>query len=93
MPESARSTESLDPRDAHTEAGKRDLIALAESCESIVVGNYDGNRERFEMLVRAGIPEHRFVCIVGSDLVPDRLLFRATAKSEMTFFVREFPGA
>lgn len=93
LPESPRSMESLDPGEAHTEARKRDLIGLAESCESIVVGNYDGNRERVEMLVRAGIPEHRFVCIVGSDLVPDRSLFRAMAKSEMTFFVREFPGA
>jgi hypothetical protein len=68
-------------------------VALADSCESIVVGNYDGNRELVEELVQAGIPAQRFVCIVGSDLVPDRSLFRAMAGSEMTFFVREFPGA
>ena len=93
LPTAAKSTESLDRADARTAAGTRDLVALADSCESIVVGNYDGNRELVEELVQAGIPAQRFVCIVGSDLVPDRALFRAMAGSEMTFFVREFPGA
>ena len=93
LAESSRSKESLDPGEAHTEAGNKDLVALAESFESIVVGNYDGNRELVETLINAGIPQQRFVCILGSDLVPDRSLFRAMAKSKMTFFVREFPGA
>ncbi len=93
LPQSARSDESLDPAQARTDTGERDLVRLAESCDSIVVGNYDGNRDRVELLIRAGIPADRFVCIVGSDLVPDRALFRAMARSDMTFFVREFPGA
>lgn len=93
LSEKSRSAEALDPGEAETTSGRRELVALAESCDSIVVGNYDGNRELVQRLVNAGIPAARFVCIVGSDLVPDRGLFRAMARSDMTFFVREFPGA
>jgi len=42
--------------------------------------------------VKAGIPESRFVCILGSDLIPDRSMLAQIRKSKMSFFVREFPG-
>ena len=92
LPARLRSPDSLDPAEADTVAGQADLLALAESCDCIVVGNYDGNRERVSALVNAGIPEARFVCILGSDLIPDRSMLAQIRKGKMTFFVREFPG-
>jgi hypothetical protein len=92
LPARLRSADSLNPAEADSVAGRADLLALAESCDSIVVGNYDGNRERISALVKAGIPESRFVCILGSDLIPDRSMLAQIRKSKMTFFVREFPG-
>jgi len=92
LPASRASTESLSPEQADTPAGRREVIELAESCESIVVGNYDGNRELVGALLAAGIPASRFICILGSDVPPDRSLMTQMRRSAMTFFVREFPG-
>jgi hypothetical protein len=55
-----------------------------------VIGNYDGNQELVAGLLEAGIDASRVVCIVGSDLPPDRHLLRDIKHSGMTFFVREF---
>ena len=93
LPAGLARPESRDPALADTAEGQRELVELAESCDAIVVGNYDGNRGRAEALVRAGVPESRFVCILGSDLVPDHGLLAQIRRSGMTFFVREFPGA
>lgn len=72
------------------QASLSELVDLCGSYDSIVVGNYDSNRERLGQLLRAGVPPEKFVCIVGSDLPPDFRLRREMAKSSMTFFVREF---
>lgn len=85
IPHGKRSTMAL-PK----EAPLADVVALADSHQAIVVGNYDANRELVADLIRSGIPAEKFVCVVGSDLVPDFRLRRAMAKSPMTFFVREF---
>jgi hypothetical protein len=92
LPASLTSTESLSPEQEGTPVRQRELIELAESCESIVVGNYDGNREQVGALLDAGIPASRFVCILGSDVSPDWSLRAQMRRSAMTFFVREFPG-
>lgn len=67
-----------------------ELQELCEDARSIVVGSYDNNREVVQELVRRGIPEERFVCVVGSDLATDFSLRHHIKSSPMTFFVREF---
>ena len=71
-------------------ASIKDVLDLSRSADSIVVGNYDANRELVAQLLEGGIPAHRFTCVLGSDLPPDYSLMRGIAKSGMTFFVREF---
>ncbi len=68
-----------------------DVVELAHSASTIVVGNYDANREKVGRLLDSGIPADRFVCVLGSDLPPDRSLLWDIKRSGMTFFVREFP--
>jgi hypothetical protein len=82
---SLRSRESLKP-----DATSAEIAALSETCDSIVVGNFDSNRTLVGELRAHGVPEHKFVCVVGSDLVPDFSLRRGIKSSAMTFFVREF---
>jgi hypothetical protein len=85
IPRALRSTESL-PIDAPVS----ELLKMAKSSSAIVVGNYDANRELVGDLLTAGIPPHTIVCVLGSDLPPDRSLLRDIRQSGMTFFVREF---
>jgi len=90
LPAALRRAQSLASPSKQGTEELGELVALAESCESIVVGNYDGNRDLVAALLGAGIPARRFVCIVGSDMPPDRTLRAQMRRSEMTFFVREF---
>ena len=85
IPESLRSHESL-PVDAPTST----LIDMAGSASAIVVGNYDANLETVGELLAGGISPDKIVCVLGSDLPPDRSLLRDIRRSGMTFFVREF---
>ena len=85
IPSALRSTESL-PIDAPVS----ELLEMAKSSSAIVVGNYDANRELVGDLLTAGIPPRNIVCVLGSDLPPDRSLLRDIRRSGMTFFVREF---
>lgn len=88
IPSGLRSTESLD----HS-APLTDLVALARSASTLVVGNYDANRDLVGALLESGISPDKFVCILGSDTPPDRALLRGIRRSGMTFFVREFPAS
>ena len=85
IPSALRRTESL-PIDAPVSA----ITDLAKSVSTIVVGNYDANRELVGDVLSAGIPPSNIVCVLGSDLPPDRSLLRDIRQSGMTFFVREF---
>ena len=85
LPASLRSQESL-PLDAPI----AEVVERSEDCDTIVIGNYDGNRELAAGLLEAGIPPPRIICILGSDLPPDGRLLREIRASGMTFFVREF---
>ena len=85
LPSALRRTESL-PIDAPVS----ELLEMAKSSSAIVVGNYDANRELVGDLLTAGLPPHNIVCVLGSDLPPDRSLLRDIRRSGMTFFVREF---
>lgn len=85
IPHSLRSKESR-ARDAPDS----EIIDLVGSASAIVVGNYDANRDLVGRLLLAGIPPKRIVCVLGSDLPPDRALLRDIRRSGMTFFVREF---
>ncbi|MEY2900164.1 MAG: Only Syngen Nebraska virus 5, partial [Actinomycetota bacterium] len=71
-------------------ASLKDVLSFFRSADSIVVGNYDANRDLVAHLLDSGIPANRFTCVLGSDLPPDYSLMRGIAKSGMTFFVREF---
>jgi hypothetical protein len=71
-------------------ASLKDVLSFFRSADSIVVGNYDANRDLVAQLLDSGIPADRFTCVLGSDLPPDYSLMRGIAKSGMTFFVREF---
>ena len=85
IPRSLRSQESLS-----ADASTSDLIDMASSASAIVVGNYDANLETVGDLLAGGIPPDKIVCVLGSDLPPDRSLLRDIRRSGMTFFVREF---
>ena len=85
IPRALKSRESLS-----SDAPAQDLVELAESASAIVIGNYDANRDVVGDLLHAGIPPSKIVCVLGSDLPPDRALLRDIRRSEMTFFVREF---
>jgi hypothetical protein len=85
IPRALKSRESLS-----CDAPAQDLVELAESASAIVIGNYDANRDVVGDLLHAGIPPSKIVCVLGSDLPPDRALLRDIQRSEMTFFVREF---
>lgn len=85
IPRGLRSTESLSP-----DAPDSELVMLAQSASAVVVGNYDANRELVGTLLEAGIPAPRIICMLGSDLPPDRSLLRDIRRSGMTFCVREF---
>ena len=85
IPASVRSNESLP-----VGAPLSDLVSLTQTASAIVVGNYDSNREAVGDLLKAGISPEKFVCVLGSDLPPDRSLLRDIRRSGMTFFVREF---
>jgi hypothetical protein len=63
---------------------------MAGSASAIVVGNYDANLETVGELLAGGISPDKIVCVLGSDLPPDRSLLRDIRRSGMTFFVREF---
>lgn len=79
-----------DSRSVSAESSIKDVKERCEAVDAIVVGSYDNNREIVEKLVRMGIPESRFVCVVGSDLTSDFVLRSHMRSSAMTFFVREF---
>jgi len=78
---------TLRPSPSHDVA---EVLTQASDFDRIVIGNYDGNQELVAGLLEAGIDASRVVCIVGSDLPPDRRLLRDIKHSGMTFFVREF---
>jgi hypothetical protein len=85
VPASLRSQESLS-----VDAPIRELLALASSASAIVVGNYDANLETVGDLLAGGVSPDKIVCVLGSDLPPDRSLLGGIRRSGMTFFVREF---
>jgi len=87
LPSAFRADSGL-ARDASTQ----DIAAFTESFKRIVVGNYDANQELIGALLAHGVPSDKFICVVGSDLPADSRLRRDIARSEMTFFVREFSG-
>lgn len=76
-----------------TTASAREVRERVESVDKIVVGNYDAHQELIQELVDLGVPAHKFICVVGSDLPADFRLRRDIRRSEMTFFVREFAGS
>ena len=85
LPRTLRSSDSLS-----LDAPRSALTRMAEDASAIVVGNYDANKELVGDLLDDGIPPERIVCILGSDLPPDRSMLRDIRRSGMTFFVREF---
>lgn len=85
IPSTLRSKESLSQ-----DAPMSELRDLAHSASAIVIGNYDANRELVGDLLTAGVSPSRIVCVLGSDLPPDRSLLRDIRRSGMTFCVREF---
>ena len=85
IPSGLRSTDSLS-----LDSSRAELLELASSASTIVVGNYDANRDEVGGLLDAGIDPSRIVCILGSDFPPDRSMLRDIKRSGMTFFVREF---
>lgn len=86
IPRSLRSGESLS-RDAAESA----VVALALGASTVVVGNYDANREQVGLLLGAGVAPEKIICVLGSDIPPDRSLLKEIRHSGMTFCVREFP--
>lgn len=87
LPAASRSATGLT-----ADVSSRDVAALTESYDRIVVGNYDANVELVGQLLAHGVPAHKFICVVGSDFPADSRMRRDIARSEMTFFVREFSG-
>jgi hypothetical protein len=88
VPAALRGSSGL-PHDADASQ----VAALSESFDRIVVGNYDADGALVSELLALGVPETKFVCVVGSDLPADVRLRRDIQRTDMTFFVREFSRA
>jgi len=84
IPASLRSQESLS-----VDAPTSELMDMGSSASAIVVGNYEANLDTVGDLLAGGISPDKIVCVLGSDLPPDRSLLRDIRRSGMTFFVRE----